>query len=71
MRDLPDMYAQAQGCIVPKGECIYIRQIPRQAVFNVYITLYFAELKAPLVAVMTVVKCFIRRSPTKYYVRYH
>ena len=25
--DLPDMYAQAQECAVPEGECLHIKQI--------------------------------------------
>ena len=31
-RDLPDIYARARGRTAPEGECVYIRQIPSQAV---------------------------------------
>ena len=34
-RDLPDMYARAQGRAAPKGECGHIRQIPAAHVIYV------------------------------------
>ena len=42
-RDLPDIYARARGRAAPKGECVYIRQIPTDHVIS--IILHFRHSK--------------------------
>ena len=75
-RDLPDIYAQAQRHTVPKDECILIISGNSQArlCYNIYVKLCKGLLcrksKALLMAAMTIVKCFIRHSPTQYHIRF-